>query len=678
MKLLRTVALVTLLAALAPAAARAQTLNQLGVARLNQDAQTLWVQDGLPMARAAALTELQKLVGPEHQITNGLTGKIIAVNSVTLDCPVAPGLTRLDGQRIEGRLPLSGSWRVSAQVRCNVKGHVVWWIPVDDTFNVTIEVKDLTCAVRIDLDSSDPAAPRIAQVFPPVVTFNVSVQSANAVIQFLNWIGADLVNGVARAVAFAGAHYLAQKLNLALTNTPTVIGTGGPGLAPVAPADLQAAALKLGQQARDYRMPFGTIFEMRFRDPYYGTWEQSLADPNFTLTPQGYESIGDSCTNTGEYLCGLAYRYAAAPSADNLAHIKAVLASTRLLMNMKGQPGNLNRMIFPMSAYPYTLKSDEYVVNYQGVDYFASDYISRDCYFGMLFGLSHTYDLVSDPAVKAEAKAQIEMCIDYLLANNWTWRKRDGSFGERWQGVLEQQYAWLLAAAHVNPAKYQAVCDQYRGYADILWTGFWIAVMDPYYSYYKFELGGGSLHTVLRLETDPVRWQRAYQGMAILRHYIGHHQNAFFNGFYFASDPSTTAALGAENANLLTRWLRAPRRKIIVDVSGDPTIAQMPYTLPIDPNIIYPDPNPSPQTIMIAKYPIPMEKRCSAGFAWSVSPFRLSPGFPVGQQPTAEGESYDFLLPDWMARYYGAIPRPRATPTGTSATAATATATSVQ
>lgn len=686
MKLARVLPpLAVVLALVAPAAAppaRAQTpsLNQLGVARLNADAQVLWQQDGLPMARQAAQVQLQKLVGVEHTITGNAKAKIIAVNSITIDCPGAPGLTRLDASRIEGRLPLRGTWRVAANVRVNVKGKILF-VPFDDTFNVEVELRNLVAGIRVDLDSSDPASPRIARVYPPAVAFSLKLTSANAVIQFVSFITPGLVNPLAQAVAKVGAVFLAQKLNLSLRGTPQIIGTGGPGLAPVAPANLEAAAVAIEQQARATKMPFGSIFEMRYRDPYTGTWEASLNDPSFRLVPDGYESIFDSTTNTGEYLAGQAYRYGTTRSPATLAEIRQTLAATRILLTMKGQPGNLNRLIMPLAEFVSRFgqpTGDKYAIRFQGVDYVASDYISRDCYFGMLFGLSTTYDLVPDAGVRAEARAQLEMAIDYLLANNWTWRKKDGSFGERWQGVLEQQYAWLLAAARMNPAKYSAVLDQYRGFADILWTGFWIAVMDPYYSYYKFELGGGSLHTVLRLETDPVRWQRSYQGMAIMRRHIGHHQNALFNGFYYAADPSAKAALGAENRNLLTRFLRGPRRKIVVDLTGDPTIEKTTYTLPIDPNILYPDPNPSPQTIPVAKYPIPMEKRTSAGFAWSVSPFRLTPGYPIGPNPHGEGESYDLLLPYWMARYHGAIAAPRPTPTGVSATTATATATGVR
>lgn len=665
-------------AAAAPAA-KAQTtqaqLNAQGLARLNADVQALWVQDGVPMARQAAQAQLQKLVGTSYNVTGGSTATVVAINSITLNAASAPGLTKLDGTGIAGRLPLSGTWTVGASIRVRWKGTIAW-IPFDDTFNVDVTLRNFAAGVRADLDSSDPAAPKISRIYPPTVGFALDVQSANAVVQAVQFLNVTLLTPLANEVAKVAAIYLAVKAGPVLSKTPTIMGAGGPALAAVAPTtNLEGKIVKIEQQTVSTKMPFGTMFEMQYQDNYTGTWEQSLDDPSFRLVPSGFESTGDSTTNTGEFLAGIAYRYAATRSPDALAKIRTILQATRTLCVMKGRPGDLNRKIMPMSAYTGgPLKADEYVVRYNGVDYYASDYISRDCYFGMLFGMSNVYDLVDAADVKAEAKAQLEMCLDYLLANGWTWRKRDGSYGERWQGVLDQQYGYLLAGARMNPAKYAALRDQYAGFTDLMWVGAWTAVMDPYYDYYKFELGGGSIHTVLRLESDPVRFQRAYQTIAIQRRFIGHHQNALFNGYYMGSDPSCRAALGAENANLITRLLRQPRRKIVTDITQDPTIEHTTYSLPIDANQFYAGANMPP--VEIAKYPVPVEKRTSGGFAWTISPYRIKTPYGIQPKANAEGEGYDFTLPYWMSRYYGGIPGPRPTPTGAVLSAsATASAT---
>src|SRR2546423_13758788 len=88
---MRVFALTLCFAASSTSAARAQSLNQRGVLRLNQDLQSLWTHDGVPMLYAAAMGELNKLVGVPHPIINSqTTATIIGINSLTLDCPVAP------------------------------------------------------------------------------------------------------------------------------------------------------------------------------------------------------------------------------------------------------------------------------------------------------------------------------------------------------------------------------------------------------------------------------------------------------------------------------------------------------------------------------------------------------------------------------------------------------------
>jgi len=660
--------------------ARAQSLNRLGVDRLNADAQSIWAVDGLPRARDAALAELQKQVGVARRIAGSTTLTVVRVNGVTLEAATAPGLTRLDGSGIEARLPLAGEWRVAADVRVRLEGRVLF-IPFSDTFNVQVEVKRLRAGIRIDLDSSDPAAPRLVRTHPPDVRFEVGARSANFLASILGWIGTGAINGVGPIVCDVAARFLARQLNLDLAGlAPPITGAGGPALAPVAPADLAGAAARLETEIHRHRMPFGSIFEVEFDRPYHGTWEDSILDPAFDPgVVNGYESIGDSALMTGQYLAGLAFHHAVTRDAVTHGRAREVLRATRTMLTMKGRPGDLNRLVFPVAAMPSAIGGTNYAQAYQGVDHVMSDYISRDAYMGTFFGLSLAHDLIADAAVKRDAREQLEMAIDYLLANGWTWRRRDGSFGERWAGASEHQYAWVLAAHRVNPAKYAAALDAHKGYADILWLGLWIGCLDPYYSYYKFNLAHGAMYTALRLETDPVRWQRAHQGLAILKRTVGHHQNAHFNNVYLALDPAARPRLGAENANLLTRWLRAPRRKIVVDLTNDPTIEKTTYTVPFNPDLTFGPGSGTPRTILVAKHPIPVDRRLTASsYIWSKSPLQLTPGFSPAPDAHAESETVDFTLPYWMARYYRAIPGPRPTLGAGTATAAPATATAVR
>lgn len=664
-------AIVFVAAILGSTEGRAQSLNQAGVARLNADVQALWAIDGVPLARAQGLAELQKLVGQTHNVANICDATIVQVSSLTLDAPVAPGVTRLDGSRIEAALPLAGTWRVVAEVRVHCHGSI-FGIDWYDDFNVGVELRDLAVGAKVDLDSSDPTAPKLVRVHPPTLNYNLKVTSTSDVVQFLGWLTSGTVNGVSKAVATVGLDYLVKKLDLT-QYTPQVVGEGS-ALAPVQPADLERAAVRLEHELVTIKMPFGGCVEGKFDRDYLGTWEDSLNDPSFnpgTLDLVAVDTAGDEALMTGYYLGALSFRYAATRSPEALAHAKQALAAYRILLTMRGAPGDLNRSITPFHGQPLDAQDGDYADTFQGKQYVMSGYVSRDAYTGTLFGLSLAHDLLDDPRAKAEAAALLEMALDYLLANHWTHRKHDGSFDERWQGAIEEQYAWVNAAYRCDPVKYAAVMDQYKGYSDILWTGIWLACLDPYYSYFKFALGSACLHTALRTETDPVRWQRTYQGMAILRHFVGHHQNAHFNNFYLAADPSSVARLGAENKNLLTRWLRQPRRYVVHDLRSDPTIEKVDYTPPYNTSLLFPGQN-VPQTVQVAKVPLPVEKRISTSMRWDRSPYSLHEDYLWGVEARHEGESIDFLTPYWMARYYHAIAGPpvRHPPVATAVSAA--------
>jgi hypothetical protein len=652
-------ALVTAAALLGAPAARAQTLNQAGIARLNADVQALWAHDAIPMAEQQGLVELKKLIGQTHNVANICDATITEAHFVHVAAPVAPGLTKLDGSGIRGALPLSGGVSIAAEVRVHCHG-CIFGIDWYDDFNVGIQLDNLAAGFAIDLDSSDPTAPKVTRIYPPTLAFTLRVTSTSDVVKYLGWITSSLVNPIGRAVATVALDYLSKKVNVTQV-TPQVAGLGST-LAPVAPADLEGSAVKLERDLVAHKMPFGDCVEGKFDRDYNGTWEDSLNDPAFNpgnLDLVKVDTADDAACDTGWYLGGLAFRYGATHSPEALAHAKQVIATYVTLFNMRGTPGDLNRSITPVGAGIAVDTAHGYFVGtYQGKQYILSNWVSRDAYTGAFFGCSLAHDLIDDPQAKADAGNCVQWGLDYLLANHWTNRKKDGSYDQQWVGCLDQQYAWVLAAYRCNPAKYAAVLDQYKGYSDLIWTGVWLSVLDPFDQYFKYDLGAAALHTALRCETDPVRWQRVYQALAMMRHFVGHHQNAQLNSIYLAADASSVARLGVENANLLTRWLRQPRRYLTHDLRSDPTIEKVTYTLPFDPNSLFPGAGIQQSTVM-AKYPIPVEKRISAGERWDRSPYSLHEDYLWGPEARHEGESLDYLLPYWMARFYGAIPAPR-------------------
>src|SRR5260221_9872499 len=276
----RLMALLLLVSPLLAPAARAQSLNSLGITRLNQDVQSLWAHDGVPMALSLASAEAQKLVGVPHAIDSSTTATIVGINSIALDMPIAPGVRRLDAGGADFALPLTGSWNITASVEMNVKGRFLF-VGFDQTFSVTIALRNLVAEMSATFDSSDLAAPKVQAIHPPVVHFDLDVSSSNFIVNALGWISGGLVDSVGQVVIKAGAVYLARKLDVMTANTPSVMSAGGPALQPIARGDLEGAVAKLGEEIEQYRTPFGPILEMHFDAPYHGTWGESLRDPSF-------------------------------------------------------------------------------------------------------------------------------------------------------------------------------------------------------------------------------------------------------------------------------------------------------------------------------------------------------------------------------------------------------------
>jgi hypothetical protein len=115
----------------------------------------------------------------------------------------------------------------------------------------------------------------------------------------------------------------------------------------------------------------------------------------------------------------------------------------------------------------------------------------------------------------------------------------------------------------------------------------------------------------------------------ILRRTTDDHVNAHFNMI----DRSLKGPDDVRDANTrayLDQWLLRPRRDVYVDLRG-----------------VY----PSCGADDVACAPIPVAQRVTTDFMWQRSPFQLAGG-GSGQ---IEGAGIDYILPYWMARYYGVL-----------------------
>jgi hypothetical protein len=145
-------------------------------------------------------------------------------------------------------------------------------------------------------------------------------------------------------------------------------------------------------------------------------------------------------------------------------------------------------------------------------------------------------------------------------------------------------------------------------------------------SYFKFNLIYINFFSLIGLEEESRRgpYERAY---AIARDYTAGHQNAFFNMIDNALH-GPDSRRDAETIMLLDLWLKRPRRDLFVDLRGKVAVCGDE-----------------------ACQPIPVDQRTPTDFLWQRSPFQLF----GGGSGTIGNPGIDYILPYWMARYYGVL-----------------------
>ena len=89
------------------------------------------------------------------------------------------------------------------------------------------------------------------------------------------------------------------------------------------------------------------------------------------------------------------------------------------------------------------------------------------------------------------------------------------------------------------------------------------------------------------------------------------------------------ATRDAETRDLLSLWLTRPRRDYYVDLSGQYAACGTNQSCTV----------------------IPVDQRPTTDFLWQRSPFLLF----GGGQGTIETAGIDYIVPYWMARYYGVV-----------------------
>jgi hypothetical protein len=391
--------------------------------------------------------------------------------------------------------------------------------------------------------------------------------------------------------------------------SPRVLCTVALSVLAVQGAEPDALSILATIQAR--HLPFGTILDPIFASPG-------------AAQIVGYTRCGDSALWTGHYLAAEAFRFAATKAPDALANARVAVAGIQSLVDVTGTDV-LARCIVPMSSpFEAGIASEEAANGiYKNVAMNAIwvGNTSRDEYSGVMFGLGVAYDMVDDALLRGSIAALVTRLIDFLNNHAWTIVLPDGSVSTTFIGRADQMLSFLEVANHVNPVHFQTTF-QLQSFLLLATVAGPIAIdtaSDD--SYFKFNLDYINLYNLIRLDKQSA-YTTAY---ALLRGHTASHQNAFFDLIDRALN-GPDAARDGEALFLLDQWLKRPRR--------DPTVD--------DSNLV-------PVCGGQACTPIPVPLRVPTDFLWQRSPFQLS----GGGSNIIEGAGIDYILPYWMARYYG-------------------------
>ena len=388
-------------------------------------------------------------------------------------------------------------------------------------------------------------------------------------------------------------------------------------LAPLRSAEQDALSIDANIRAR--HMPYGTIL-----NPILSADRTSVVS---------YTRCGDSAIWTGHYLAAEAFRYQATHSADALANARAALDGLIMLTDVTGVDVPARCALPADSPYAASIASEE---SANGVHQTVRDgqpwlwigNTSRDQYSGVFFGLGAAFDMVPDAAMRADIASLATRLLDRLLDKAWNVVLPDGTISTTFLLRPDQQLTLLQVGRHVNPQRFSSLYSKAASsLAFSVPVPLGVDAADDHDSYFKFNLDFINLYNLIRLQGGGLTKFWYEIGFGAVRSATDNHRNAHFNMIDRALH-GPSAGRDAETREVLDQWLERPRTDVWVDVSGR-----------------YPECGDPPR----ACHPIAIVDRPPSDFLWQLDPFQLSGG-GMGIIETA---GIDYILPYWMARYYG-------------------------
>lgn len=383
----------------------------------------------------------------------------------------------------------------------------------------------------------------------------------------------------------------------------------------------EADAIAISQTIEQRHMPNGTII-----DPIFA----SASSQEIV----GYTRGGDSAIWTGHYLAAEAFRYKVTASPEALANVLKALHGIRALRVVTGSD-LLARCLVPIDwPFASSITHEEaghgiYTGMVDGQSYRWVGETSRDQYAGVFFGLGVAYDMVETPEVRALIHDEVTALLDFLLEHNWAVVMPNHSISTVFWGRADQQLSFLQVGRRVNPERFDSIYASYRSqYAALVIAPIAFECLNDYSSYFKFNIDEANLYNLIRLEETAKYRKRYMKAYKILRRTLADHRNAHFN-MIDRGLKEPDSARDDETRSLLEDWLKRPRRDVAVDNRGK-----------------YRACGNSRACDAIA-----VADRVPTDFIWQRNPFDLV----GGGAGTIESAGIDYILPYWMARYYGVI-----------------------
>ncbi len=389
-------------------------------------------------------------------------------------------------------------------------------------------------------------------------------------------------------------------------------------------------ALSISSTIQARHLPFGTIL-----DPIFAG-----ADSHVIV---GYTRCGDSAIWTGHYLAAEAFRYKVTGSAEALANAQGALTGLELLTDVTGT-NLLARCAVPLHSGYLTGIAQEESANglYSGSSAAGAPYMwigntSRDEYIGVFFGLGVAYDMIGDAATRTRIAALITRLLSALLGHAWTVVMPNLSISTSFAARPDQQLSLLQIGQHVNSSRFSGDYTALAVVAPSVLVPIQVDASDTHGSYFKFNLDYDTFYHLIGLESSSALNFFYNSAYGTLRTATGTHLNAHFNAID-RSIRGPNVGRDFDTRTFLDQWLLRPRRDFFVDLRG-----------------VYPACGSSGTE---ACNPIPVAARVPTDFLWQRDPFQLT----GGGTGLIESAGIDYILPYWMARYYGVIPAPAPTP----------------